>query len=682
MIKIIHKCIVALIVIIFCLQDVYSQEDGGQPGTFLRYGIGARALGMGRSFISLSDDASGVFWNPAGIIAADRMELTSMYTNLYYDSRFSHIGLIIPRPMKNSDNFFLGSSSSIGFGWVGLASTGYEQRNRMGVYLGDFGFDENAFVGAWAREEVSSWGIFQYGFNLKLVNQNISGLTSTADVNFDNDIKQQWSYGADIGLIFQPIHAPLFDIISLRYLLPLKLGFTAQNIIRPGWKDTDDGKNYFPVVIRCGLSYRFIFKDWIPISWKSIRKFFNDSYILTSYDYEWYKGSEAGHYFGFEGFFPLLHKDYIIYPRAGFNNRTEDFSLGLGLSIPFAHQTSFRVDYAYSYHPTLPEDSRFFLTFKMGNIFNSEYFFQKAEGEEEVSTKEKDLIRILAQYPNDSINRTIDRLINIEEDSLTLRRYYYLRGGIGKANLLVRDARYYLRKGKIKKAKNAAWDAVQEYTPIYNEDYTSLQIEQLIEYAEVLIISHQTNQAIDVLNTIEYKNLKAYYLLGVCYKEVGEWDSAISMLREAIKQYDEVQDYKNMVTLSFLTLGESLLHNNQYSSAFMTLNIDLLDNFNSQLDKDYPRYPIIDDNYIADDVHFLKGLCLILRGEDDDIETGVSLLLETQKLYPFLSFGKIVEKRAEEIIQHLKNQNWIELQKIASELMQKYTELHSLIYDE
>ncbi len=680
MIKTIHKCIV--IVIIFCLQAVYSQEDGGQPGTFLRYGIGARALGMGRSFISLADDASGVFWNPAGIVAADRMELTSMYTNLYYDSRFSHIGLIIPRPMKNSNNFFLGSSSSIGFGWVGLASTNYEQRDRMGVYLGDFGFDENAFVGAWAREEVCSWGIFQYGFNLKLVNQNISGLTSTPEINFDNDIKQQWSYGADIGLIFQPVHAPLFNIFSLRYLLPLKMGFTVQNIIRPGWKDSDDEKNYFPVVIRYGLSYKFIFKDWIPISWKSMRKFFNDSYILTSYDHEWYKGSEPGNYFGFEGFFPLFDKDYIIYPRAGFNNRTEDFSLGLGLSIPFAHQTSFRVDYAYSYHPTLPEDSRFFLTFKMGNIFNSDYFFQKAEDEEEISTKEKDLLRILAQYPNNSINRTIDGLINIEEDSLKLRRYYYLRGGIGKANLLVRDARYYLRKEKIKKAKNAAWDAVKEYSPIYNEDYTSLQTEQLIEYAEVLIISRQTNQAIDVLNTISYKNLKAYYLLGVCYKEVGEWDSAISMLREAIKQYDEVQDNKNMVTLSFLTLAESLLYNNQYSSAFMTLNIDLLDNFNTQLERDYPRYPIISDDYIADDVHFLKGICLILRGQDDDIEKGVSFLLETQKLYPFLTFGKVVEERAEEIIQHLKNKNWIELQKIASELIQIYNESHSLIYEE
>ncbi|MFO7890263.1 MAG: UPF0164 family protein [bacterium] len=682
MMKILLKRTLTGIFIIISLQFVFSQEDSGQPGTFLRYGIGGRALGMGRSFISLANDASGVFWNPAGIIAADRIELTSMYTNLYYDSRFSHVGFVIPRMMKNSNNFFLGSSSSIGFGWVGLASTGYEQRNNQGIYLGDFGFNENAFVGAWAREEITTWGILSYGFNLKLVNQNISDLQSTSEVNYNN-IKNKWSYGADIGLIFQPIHAPIFNLVSLRYLLPLRLGFAVQNIIRPGWSDYDDEKDYFPVVFRGGLSYKIIFKDWIPISWKSMRKFFKESYILTSLDYEYFKGSSPGYYFGMEGFFPLLNNDYILYPRMGLNNRTEDFSLGLGLSIPFAHQTSLQVDYSYCYHPTLPEDNRFFLTFKLGNIFNPVYFFQKAEDEVEPSSKEKDLIRVIAQYPNNFINQSIDRLVEIEEDSLMLRRYYYLRGGIGKANLLVSDARKYLRRGKIDKAKSAARDAVEEYTPIYNDDYQSLTSEHLIEYAEVLIISNQINKAINVLDSLQDKSLKTYYLLGVCHKEVGNWDSAITMFSDAIRtieQYDELLDYRNMVTLSFLSLGETLLYNGQYESAFETLSKDILDSFSSKLHEDYPRYPIISDQYIADDVQFLKGISFIMRDEYIDIKKGVSLLLETQKLYPFLDFGEIVEEKFEKIIKNLKEENWIELKRIASELMQKYSELHSLVY--
>ena len=36
-------------------------------GQFLKIGIGARATGMGSSFVAVADDASAVFWNPAGV---------------------------------------------------------------------------------------------------------------------------------------------------------------------------------------------------------------------------------------------------------------------------------------------------------------------------------------------------------------------------------------------------------------------------------------------------------------------------------------------------------------------------------------------------------------------------------------------------------------------------------------
>jgi hypothetical protein len=36
-------------------------------GQFLKIGIGARATGMGSSFVAVADDASAVYWNPAGI---------------------------------------------------------------------------------------------------------------------------------------------------------------------------------------------------------------------------------------------------------------------------------------------------------------------------------------------------------------------------------------------------------------------------------------------------------------------------------------------------------------------------------------------------------------------------------------------------------------------------------------
>jgi hypothetical protein len=46
--------------------DIFAQEDGGYPGAYLRNGIGTRAMGMGGAYVSLSNDVTGIYWNPAG----------------------------------------------------------------------------------------------------------------------------------------------------------------------------------------------------------------------------------------------------------------------------------------------------------------------------------------------------------------------------------------------------------------------------------------------------------------------------------------------------------------------------------------------------------------------------------------------------------------------------------------
>src|SRR5258708_37140292 len=43
---------------------------GSTSTNFQKIGMGARAVGMGEAFSSVSDDATAVFWNPAGLILA------------------------------------------------------------------------------------------------------------------------------------------------------------------------------------------------------------------------------------------------------------------------------------------------------------------------------------------------------------------------------------------------------------------------------------------------------------------------------------------------------------------------------------------------------------------------------------------------------------------------------------
>src|SRR5262249_22777814 len=45
--------------------------------------IGARAIGMGGAFSALADDASALFWNPAGLARVGHQEIGASHANLY-----------------------------------------------------------------------------------------------------------------------------------------------------------------------------------------------------------------------------------------------------------------------------------------------------------------------------------------------------------------------------------------------------------------------------------------------------------------------------------------------------------------------------------------------------------------------------------------------------------------------
>ncbi|MCK4549580.1 MAG: PorV/PorQ family protein [Candidatus Krumholzibacteria bacterium] len=66
--------------------------SAGEPGssgfTFLRLGNGARAGGMGEAFTAVADDATSIYWNPAGLAAVEEVELNLTHTEWLMDIRF------------------------------------------------------------------------------------------------------------------------------------------------------------------------------------------------------------------------------------------------------------------------------------------------------------------------------------------------------------------------------------------------------------------------------------------------------------------------------------------------------------------------------------------------------------------------------------------------------------------
>jgi len=77
------KLFLMLITILGLAIQAYAQKYAAE---FLTIGVGARALGMGGSFVAIANDATASYWNPAGLAQLGQREVTMMHA-----SRFSGI---------------------------------------------------------------------------------------------------------------------------------------------------------------------------------------------------------------------------------------------------------------------------------------------------------------------------------------------------------------------------------------------------------------------------------------------------------------------------------------------------------------------------------------------------------------------------------------------------------------
>ncbi|MEO5987421.1 MAG: PorV/PorQ family protein [Candidatus Eisenbacteria bacterium] len=73
-----------------------GQRAGTSSATFLRIGIGARATGMGESFVAVANDPSAIYWNVAGLASLQRREVALSHVSWPADVNYEHATLVIP----------------------------------------------------------------------------------------------------------------------------------------------------------------------------------------------------------------------------------------------------------------------------------------------------------------------------------------------------------------------------------------------------------------------------------------------------------------------------------------------------------------------------------------------------------------------------------------------------------
>ena len=89
-----------------------GQRAGTSSATFLRIGVGARAVGMGEAFVAVANDPSAVYWNPAGLASLQRREVAVSHTQWPASVNYDHITWVMPSRR-------LGGSVAVQFGVLG-----------------------------------------------------------------------------------------------------------------------------------------------------------------------------------------------------------------------------------------------------------------------------------------------------------------------------------------------------------------------------------------------------------------------------------------------------------------------------------------------------------------------------------------------------------------------------------
>jgi hypothetical protein len=113
----------ALALLLVTASVAYGQQEGDRPPTdlskvgtsaanFLKLPIGARSLSLAGTGLATMNDATALYWNPAGIGSIDRMTLAVNRADLYAGITHNFTGIIMP----------LGLNTRIGVSYIGLDS--------------------------------------------------------------------------------------------------------------------------------------------------------------------------------------------------------------------------------------------------------------------------------------------------------------------------------------------------------------------------------------------------------------------------------------------------------------------------------------------------------------------------------------------------------------------------------
>lgn len=292
-----RRRIAAVILCLLVPISAFGAEEFEKVGTiggqFLKIPLGARPAAMGSAFVSLADDATSVFWNPAGIARITKTVASIHHAQLPADLKLTaasyvfHVGFL--------PGTFAASARSL-----------YMPSMRKRTVFRPEGTGESFDAGDIA---------FGLSYGRSLTDKFSAGLTFNY-VQSTLDVYSSEAFTFDFGTLYDTGYQSL------------RIGMAIQNIGTDMEFIEDTVK--MPAVFRVGMSMRL---------------FESGSYrLLTAAEFNHPPDNNERANWGAE----LGYKDFFRF-RGGYNFKydTEGLALGLGVKVPTSLNSEGTVDYAF-----------------------------------------------------------------------------------------------------------------------------------------------------------------------------------------------------------------------------------------------------------------------------------------------------------------------------------------------
>ena len=295
-------------------------KTGTTSAKFLSIGVGSNAVGMGSAYTAIADDATAMYWNPAGLSFHDTKEIYFNHANWLADISFDYFGLTLP----------LNSRSTLGISITSVTMDEMEVTRYGNEETGEtFKASDYAIASTYAVDLTDRFSI---GLNGKFIQQSIAN-SHARGIAIDLGTLFTTPFGFNLGTSISNFGSKLrMTGDDLLVGVDVDENIDGNNESVTGILSTD----YFdlPLVLRIGISNEFKLglKNNLIISLDAVSPNDNANYINVG--------------------LKLHLLDGLISLYAGVNslfleNAESEFSFGGGITIPQILNNSLSIHFTH-----------------------------------------------------------------------------------------------------------------------------------------------------------------------------------------------------------------------------------------------------------------------------------------------------------------------------------------------